>query len=85
VELLCNNEIQNGKCPSYQLEHHKTEDLRQMDVFITGIFTASDNLNEQLDVFIGHCKKYLQTFLITYSKTYNVKFKNKFSVALALL
>ena len=46
MELFSNNEIQNGKCPSYQLEHHKTEDLRQMDVFITGIFTASDNLNE---------------------------------------
>lgn len=71
--INCKFYLDSRKCPSYTLVHNKGKDLRRMDISLLGIFTTSDNLHEQLDLFLKHCKRHLQSIIFPKFASNNVK------------
>eukprot|EP00347_Sterkiella_histriomuscorum_P023599 403334041 len=67
-------ELNGGRCPSYQLEHSQNKNLRKLDLNLLGIFSTSDNLHDQIDLFVKHCKKLLQNNLFKLSQAKNLSF-----------
>ena len=45
------------KCASYTLDHMENTDLRKFELNLCAVVTCSDNLNDQVDLFLKQCKR----------------------------
>lgn len=72
-EVELNINIGSNACPSFTMEHRQNREIRRLDANLCGIFSVTDNLNESVDSFVNHCRRYLSTHLFPLSKSKNVR------------
>jgi hypothetical protein len=55
------------------MDHTEKKELRRFDISVLGILQASDNLHEQLDIFLSQAYHALKLHFLALLKSHNVK------------